>query len=140
MNPSREGPQPNFENYELPPLSPEDEPGLAEQGHEAPAARPETVGERPAAPALPTVPTDIPAADQPVIAAPPQDATIPVTDPQTPAHDKDRIEKQWVDKAKAVIARTQDDPYLQKDEMSKVKAEYIQKRFNKIIKTDEAAA
>jgi hypothetical protein len=54
----------------------------------------------------------------------------------TPADDTDRIEKEWVDKAKTVIAHTKDDPFEQKNEMSRVKAEYIQKRFNKTIKAD----
>ena len=56
------------------------------------------------------------------------------------AEDSDLIEKQWVQKAKAIVAKTQDDPYLQKKEMSKVKADYIQKRFKKIVKTDDAVA
>ncbi len=87
----------------------------------------------------------------PVTATPVQlptdDDTQAATDDQTaaaassgghPAHDADRIEKVWVDKAKAVISKTQDDPFAQKREMSKVKAEYIQKRFNKTIPTDAA--
>jgi hypothetical protein len=55
----------------------------------------------------------------------------------TPAADTDRIEQVWVDKAKKVIAMTLDDPYKQKSEMGKVKAEYIKKRFNKSIPTDD---
>lgn len=50
------------------------------------------------------------------------------------AGEGDRIEKQWVDRAKAVIAQTQDDPKRQKDEISKIKAEYIKKRFKKVIR------
>jgi hypothetical protein len=88
----------------------------------------------------------------------PQDVpiTIPATQavsaisppPQTPVHtgstsaiadDVDLIEKEWVDKAKAIVEATQDDPRKQKSEISKVKAEYIQKRFNKTIKVDSAA-
>jgi hypothetical protein len=57
--------------------------------------------------------------------------------PQAKAADSDRIEKEWVDKAKSVIARTLDDPFTQKNEMSKVKAEYIKKRFNKTLKIRE---
>ncbi|MBX4199401.1 hypothetical protein KW789_00695 [Candidatus Saccharibacteria bacterium] len=60
--------------------------------------------------------------------------------PAANAQDADRIEKEWVDKAKAVIAKTRDDPYEQKIEMSKVKAEYISKRFNKTLRTDDAVA
>lgn len=57
-----------------------------------------------------------------------------------PASDIDLIEKQWINRTKMVIAKTHDDPHLQKSEMSKVKADYIQKRFKKTIKTDEATA
>ena len=139
MNPNRgEAPA----NFELPPQPPSPE-GEAkhEQTVEAPAARPETSGNRPQAPALPVIPDDIPAVDQPVIAAPPQDVTAPVPDNSHGVADNpDHIEREWVDKVKGVVASTHDDPYLQKDQMSKVKAEYIKKRFNKQIKTDEAAA
>ncbi len=108
---------------------------------ETPAARPETSGNKPLQPALPVIPDDIPMADQPVIAAPPQDVTIPPADAaHNVADNPDHIEREWIDKVKNVVASTRDDPHLQKDQMSKVKAEYIRKRFNKQIKTDEAAA
>lgn len=55
------------------------------------------------------------------------------------ADDVDLIEREWVDRAKAIVEATQDDPHKQKDEISKVKAEYIQKRFKKTIKVDSAA-
>ncbi len=51
--------------------------------------------------------------------------------------DSDKIEKQWVEQAKAVIAQTREDPYRQKNEISKIKADYIKKRFKKIIKVNE---
>lgn len=129
-------------NFELPtePLSPESE-ARQEQAVEAPAARPETSGNKPKQPALPSIPDDIPAAAPPALTAPLQDTTATLADAnKSAAQDSDHIEREWVDKVKNVIAHTQDDPYLQKDQMSKVKAEYIQKRFNKTIKTDEAAA
>jgi hypothetical protein len=131
------GGAPNFEGTGPP--APENLPGQ-EQTAEAPPARPEQVGKRPPTPALPTVPDDLPVADQPVIAAPSQNAAAPIpTDPKAIAADTDNIEREWVDKVKNIIAHTQDDPHLQKEQMSRIKAEYIQKRFNKTIKTDEAA-
>jgi hypothetical protein len=131
------GGNPSFE-ANLPP-SQEAEPGQ-EKTSEAPVARPEQAGNQPQ-PALPAIPDDIPAVDQPVIAVPPQDITTPIpTDPNAVAADTERIEREWVDKVKNVVAKTREDPFLQKDQMSKVKAEYIQKRFNKTIKTDESAA
>lgn len=140
MNPNREGPQFNFE---MPPPAPESGEAVEQdRGKEAPAARPETVGNQPAQPVLPTVPDDIPVADQPVIAVPPQDdqALAAATDNQHQAADTDRIESVWVEKAKSIIAKTHDDPHLQKQEMSRIKADYIQKRFGKQIKTDETGA
>jgi hypothetical protein len=135
MNPTKgEGQQVNFE---LPPQvpSPEAENKRQEKGSEAPPARPEQVGKQ-APTALPALPIDLPTADTPIIAAPQDDTVTRPTAPH-PADDNDRIEHQWVDKAKAIIAQTRDDPYQQKNQMSKVKAEYIEKRFNKQIKTDE---
>ena len=57
-----------------------------------------------------------------------------------PAKDSDLIEKEWVDRAKQIIAKTADDPHRQKHEMSKMKAAYIKKRYNKAVRTDEAPA
>lgn len=86
------------------------------------------------------------------LAQPKSAVTIPSDEDETPAApvspttaklkagDVDLIEKQWVNKAKAIVEKTRDDPHLQKSEMSKVKADYIQKRYNKIIKTDDAVA
>jgi hypothetical protein len=51
-----------------------------------------------------------------------------------PAEDIDLIEREWVDKAKAIVDQTRDNPYLQNKELSKVKAQYIQKRYNKQLK------
>jgi len=134
MNPNRESGQ--F-NYELPPQpeSHEGEEKRQEQGQEAAPAPQERVGQQAPPPALPAIPDDIPAVDTPVIAVPAQDDTTQPA-PYSSAQDTDRIEPIWVNKAKEIIAQTHDDPYLQKDQMSKVKADYISKRFNKQIKTE----
>ncbi len=58
-----------------------------------------------------------------------QDDTIP-----TVAADDDNIEKEWVDKAKSIIAETKSDPYLQEEKVSKLQADYLQKRYNKKVK------
>jgi hypothetical protein len=134
MNPNREGGQ--F-NYELPP-QPESHEGddqRQERGQETAPAPQEKVGRQAPPPALPAIPDDIPAADTPVVAVPADDTSAhPV--PDGSAKDADRIEPVWLDKAKDIIAKTHDDPYLQKDQMSKVKADYIAKRFGKQIKTE----
>lgn len=68
------------------------------------------------------------------------DQSVSAPAPVAPANNADRIEKQWVDRAKAVIGQTRDDPFKQKAEIGKVKAEYIKVRFNKTIKTDDPVA
>jgi hypothetical protein len=86
---------------------------------------------------------DVPpvAATTPVIPATPPvpHSHVQPKSPIAVADDVDLIEKEWVDRAKAIVEATQDNPRKQKSEISKVKAEYIQKRFNKTIKVDSAA-
>jgi hypothetical protein len=137
MNPNREGGQFNFE---LPPQPEPLEGGEKRQDKalEAAPAPPERAGQQAPPPALLAIPDDIPAADTPVIAVPVQDVTTAHPVPDSSAQDSDHIEPAWVNKAKEIIAQTHDDPYLQKDQMSKVKADYIMKRFNKQIKTEGA--
>lgn len=50
------------------------------------------------------------------------------------ADDVDLIEKEWVDKAKQLVDQTKTDPRQQNIELSKMKADYIKKRFNKQLK------
>jgi hypothetical protein len=54
------------------------------------------------------------------------------------ADDADLIEKEWVEKAKAIVASTRHDPRTQNRELNKFKADYMQKRYNKTIKVDES--
>jgi hypothetical protein len=53
------------------------------------------------------------------------------------ADDLDLIEKAWVEKAKAIVKDTQGDPYAQNKLMSKMKADYLKKRYNRDIKVSE---
>jgi len=80
-----------------------------------------------------------------VIPLPPPTLTPPVSRPQvttTPeqavgfqaADDKDVIEPEWVHKAKAIVLTTSDDPYKQSEQLTVFKADYMQKRYNKIVK------
>lgn len=66
-------------------------------------------------------------------------AQQPAADPQTPiiADDSDLIEKEWVLKAKEIVARTKHDPYLQNKEVERIKADYMKKRYNKDIRITE---
>ncbi len=52
------------------------------------------------------------------------------------ASDADLIEKEWVVKAKDIVHHTQNNPYEQQNAISKFKADYMKKRYNKDIKTE----
>ncbi|PJE65447.1 hypothetical protein COU91_01570 [Candidatus Saccharibacteria bacterium CG10_big_fil_rev_8_21_14_0_10_47_8] len=84
-------------------------------------------------------PPVIPAAPPPV-APVADDTSQPVSSATRDLHaeESDLIEKEWVQRAKHIVSSTQDDPYKQKSEISKAKADYIQKRFNKTIKVDDS--
>ena len=53
------------------------------------------------------------------------------------AEDLELIEKEWVKKAKDIVRATQGDAYQQNNQINKIKAEYIQKRYNKEVKVRE---
>jgi hypothetical protein len=83
-------------------------------------------------PALPEVPTTPTPFDVPSLGAPTaQDSTPAMAD------DGDLIEKEWVTKVKQVIATTADDPYEQNKKFSQLKADYLQKRYGKTIKSED---
>ena len=92
------------------------------------------------APQLPEVSPASPAAPgsaPPLAQATPVSPVAPIVTPPTTADDDDLIEQEWVDKAKAIVDRTKDDPYMQNEELSKFKADYIKKRYNREIKVTE---
>jgi len=95
-----------------------------EQHRDGPSGDPAAVqAVAPAAPPLPTIAPPVepqqaaPASGNPLVAA-----------------DDDLIEKEWVEKAKKVIAETKHDPHLQEAEVSKLQADYLQKRYGKTVK------
>lgn len=77
------------------------------------------------------VPVVLPVAPPPLL----QNSAQSVPD-DTPlvAADEDLIEREWVDKAKQIVVATRDDPYAQEREVSKLQADYLQKRYGKEIK------
>jgi O-acetylhomoserine/O-acetylserine sulfhydrylase-like pyridoxal-dependent enzyme len=53
------------------------------------------------------------------------------------ADDVDLIEKSWVEKAKNIVSETMGNPHSQSVEITKMKADYIKKRYNKELKGNE---
>ena len=49
------------------------------------------------------------------------------------AADEDLIEKEWVDRAKKIIAETKDDPYKREQEVKRLQIDYVKKRYGKSI-------
>lgn len=133
MNPNRGG-EVNLEKPVAPAeLGAESDVPAGEQGATHQESSPSKQGPAPSI----ALPQDLPAAKPVVIPGNVTDDQMVHPIGQTTGQKGDHIiEKQWVERAKAVVAATRDDPYKQKSEMSKVKADYIQKRFAKTIKAD----
>ena len=92
----------------------------------------------------PSTPTDLP---QPAAAAPNPATEQPASPPQpaqssadhaTPAiaDDGDLIEKEWVHKVKQILTASADNPYEQNRQLTRLRADYMQKRYGKDIKVD----
>jgi hypothetical protein len=110
-------------------------PETGQQAESAPAASAEKVptasqGALPAIPVIPVIPTD--------------DSQVTATDDESTSSastkaldDKDLIEREWVDKAKAIVEHTAEDPFKQTEEMSGLKADYLHQNYNKSIKLNK---
>lgn len=79
------------------------------------------------APILPPLPTVAPIAQQGL------PGVVKNSSNPAAAADEDLIEKEWVEKAKKVIADTKHDPHLQEKEVSKLQADYLKKRYDKTV-------
>ncbi len=53
------------------------------------------------------------------------------------ANDIDLIEKEWVTHLKYIVSNTSEDPFTQQSEISKAKADYMRKRYNRDVKLSE---
>lgn len=107
------------------------------------APAPEKRGLKQATPVVPVQNTPQPAKPDPQPSVPGNDGTDTSDDDNSQqaaliADDTDLIEKEWVTRAKSIVAQTKDDPHLQNREMNKVKADYMKKRYNKDLKVSES--
>lgn len=62
---------------------------------------------------------------------PVQTAAPAVDDNPLTAGDDDLIEREWVDKAKKIIATTKDDPHQREVQIAKLQVDYLRKRYGK---------
>ena len=135
MNPNHSE-QPNLSLPALPQELP-----LAGSGEHQPNGAAPELKPLPPVPSLSDTPTSMPI----TIAAVPLSSTTAQTDDSsstasvpTVADDGDLIEKEWVEKAKAIVSGTKNDPFQQSKKVNHFKADYMKKRYNKDIKVPEA--
>ena len=67
-----------------------------------------------------------------------QQATTDQAEPAAVEDNLDVLDQEWADKARDIVEKTKNDPFLQSRELNKVKAEYLKIRFNKHIKVDDS--
>lgn len=122
-------PVPQIESYEVPPnlSSPERDAGVSmervEQRSPVELAPPPPV-------AIPPVVSTVPPVNQPL----PAPIAQPVQNPVA-ANDDDTIEREWVDRAKQVIAQTKDNPYAREKAIGELQRDYLMKRYGRQIGT-----
>ena len=101
----------------------------------APGGAEQAVGPALAVPTTPTV-APVNAVDPVPLQQPIQQTNQSSVSPAV-ADDVDVIEKEWVDKAKQIVAQTKDNPHQQEKEVSKLQADYLMKRYGKNVKLVE---
>lgn len=81
-----------------------------------------------------TKPVDI---DIPIATEDVQRLKTQITSVPAEAKDVDIIEKEWVKYLEDIVMQTSHDPYTLQSEISKAKADYLKKRYNKDVKLSE---
>ena len=132
------------QNSYLPvPDSPASDTGAGTQASEVPELNVPQIAP-PLDPVLPTNSTALPQAptgpvagsgNDPFMVTPKLAQQLSSVPPE--ANDVDIIEKEWVNHLKEIAARTADNPFIQQQEISRAKADYLKKRYNKDIKVSE---
>jgi hypothetical protein len=80
----------------------------------------------------------------PTVARDPEPATpsppvVPTVTGPAVAGDVDVIEKEWVDKAETIVKENAEDPHAEEEAVEELQADYLQKRYNKDVKTPKEA-
>lgn len=104
-------------------------PQVPERGIETGGETREVVPAQPADPVFNTFPTILPTpvlGDAPVVGS----QTV-ADDSPIAAGDDDLIEKEWVEKAKKIVAETRDDPYRREQAVGKLQKDYLMKRYGR---------
>lgn len=111
---------------------------LAQTPEQAMVASPEAAGNRQLTTLPPVAAQDDAQAATPIDTA--LQAALGTSAPTaTPAatDDDTAVDKEWIEKAKRIVAQTSENPYEQNRQLAHVKADYLQKRYGKVIKLAE---
>jgi len=108
------------------PQLPQPERGLLETGAEQTEQASEAAARSDAAGVVtPVMPTPVTTTDDQT-----SDDSTAIDSPIV-ASDDDLIEKEWVDRAKKIVAEVRDDPYKQENAVTQLQKEYQKKRFGR---------
>lgn len=77
-----------------------------------------------------SLPTPVPVVDDQAVDDKTTDDNT-ITDTPLAAGDDDLIEKEWVDKAKKIVAETKSDPYSREEQVNKLQVDYLRKRYGR---------
>lgn len=121
-------------SYETPSVLPT--PELAHTGEVAQNRETAPIVE--ARPSIERQPAPPPTPMPPVLIAPSPTQSIAPAAPNV-ASDDDVIEKEWINMAKKVLSLTKGDPFQKGHEISKLQADYLEKRYGKQVKVPEDA-
>jgi hypothetical protein len=143
-------PQPSFDVGQAPaggvPQPYQTAPMPAIEAPSSPAPMQQAQSYVPQSPAMPVTPSQPQAQPTGAISVPPAEipqqpfagSQAPATDmAAVQADDDSAVDQEWITKARDIVSKTHADPYLQSQEISKIKAQYIKVRYNKDIKTAE---
>jgi hypothetical protein len=87
-----------------------------------------------------TTPPPLAVANDPAIAGLPVPLTAspdPAGTGTTSSTDDNKLDEEWINKAKMIVEQTHTDPFRESHEISRVKADYLKTRYNKVIKVIE---
>ncbi len=122
-----------------PQLSPQTQEHAALGGETLPQALPGTAPSPAAAPAAAPVqyPVTLPASQAPLAQAAPSAASSPSVSGPAIAGDVDVIEKEWVDKAEALVKMTAGDPHAEEEAVEALQIDYLQKRYGRTVQESD---
>jgi hypothetical protein len=109
--------------------------GAAFQGERLPASEPVASTASQGAAPVANVTNNIAVADNTTTSTTPSVDDASLDENPAVANDVDVIEREWVEKAKAIVEHARSDPFMQEQKVSELQSDYLKKRYGKELKT-----